>query len=478
MRLAIEILGGGTAGEGAFRDLLEQTGLIPVDPVEELRALLAQAGPGGFGGALIEQLIKGSTQTVRELLATHLPTNALERLILQLIEEQFGLNISLPKLAESLLSGGQLIAPQFPATLGRDPAAAEAAKAIREFALANRFLIDELGEQKQDPAITSLLKAIRDSEAGTLDELLKDPSISSILADDSPMGRFVALLRQISQSNPNLTMADLQGFLFGGPGFEAANVVDATNDVRDAVDTTNAILLGATDAESIQIWKALLTEWRETAPKIAEATALTAEEMAALVGEAEQTAANTGETAENTKPGTGLPGGVPGAPGTPAVPPRVQTIAAESWQDFLDQMAASMAGDMWGVPTDPAASLQGAFTGVGEGARTLTEEQQALIDQLGASIKADDARSLIVSESERAIRDEMEARRALIAVLQGNPPPAPGAPSEPTVPVGTSPGGSGPRVQNTTFNISTNDPREVIAEVQARQAWSWRKWAE
>jgi tape measure domain-containing protein len=478
MRLAIEILGGGTAGEGAFRDLLEQTGLIPVDPVEELRALLAQAGPGGFGGALIEQLIKGSTQTVRELLATHLPTNALERLILQLIEEQFGLNIPLPKLAESLLSGGQLIAPQFPATLGRDPAAAEAAKAIREFALANRFLIDELGEQKQDPAITSLLKAIRDSEAKTLDELLKDPSISSILADDSPMGRFVALLRQISQKNPNLTMADLQGFLFGGPGFEAANVVDATNDVRDAVDTTNAILLGATDAESIQIWKALLTEWRETAPKIAEATALTAEEMAALVGEAEQTTANTGETAANTKPGTGLPGGVPGAPGAPGVPPRVETFAAKSLEELLQMWRDARLGEMFGVPVDPAASLQGAFTGVGEGARTLTEEQQALIDQLGASIKADDARSQIVSESERAIRDEMEARRALIAVLTGNPPPAPGAPSEPTVPVGTAPGGSGPRVQNTTFNISTNDPREVIAEVQARQAWGWRKYAE
>lgn len=493
MRAAIDVLGAdggeGSLARGRLRSLLQDAGLMPFDPVDELANLLAQAGAGGFADALKRQLIGGSTQTVADLLRTQMPTDLVGRLLVKLIEEQFGLNTPISKLAESLVSGGQLISPKFPGPVGeRDPAATEAARLIREFALANRFLTDALGEQVEDPGITTLLKAIRDSEAKTLQELLAEPRFQEILADDSPLGRFAALLRDIAFKNPGLSLDDLQGFLFGGPGFEAVDVVDATNDVRDAVDTTNAILLGATDQESIEIWKALLTEWREQAPKIADATAESAQTLAQLLGEAQSTAENTGTTAENTAPKPAEP---PPAPLTDEQKERLlrsfKLMPLSPMQGLVDRVRGLLGPEGFGVsiPTPVGDIPADAWQLLAGGTEELTEEQQRLIDSMKASLKPEDERIIALTDSTRIIKEELAARQRLIDMMNAT---AAGAASGAVPPSGSPPsappgggGSGGPKAQGTTtiFNITeVNDPFFTAQTVDERITWGQRRLGE
>ncbi|HYP20685.1 MAG TPA: M23 family metallopeptidase, partial [Chloroflexia bacterium] len=164
---------------------------------ELLNLLRSTEGSGGFAGMLRQALLGGSTDpnvtgATVDFYAQQSPANdAASRRLLQFLLEQFGGGTTIEQLRKLLLDKeGKLLAPNFDVTpeVVRDPAARDAARRVRDFALSNQFTTDSTGERKIDPAITSVLKALQDSEAKTLDEFLKSPDVANILPDDSPLG--------------------------------------------------------------------------------------------------------------------------------------------------------------------------------------------------------------------------------------------------------------------------------------------------
>ncbi len=150
----------------------------------------------------------------------------------------------------------------------------EAARRIREFALKNKTIHQDGGlPDITDTAVTAILEMIRDlPEGGTIQDILA--KFADVIVDDSPLGQFVKLLRDIATTNPNASLSDIKGLLFGGEGFEPVDQIDATRDNIDALDANTAALLGAT-LDNIDVWTALLREHRETAPKLEDKAAST-----------------------------------------------------------------------------------------------------------------------------------------------------------------------------------------------------------
>lgn len=549
LRLAILSLGGEGQGESELRKILRQEGLLGGAPLkftndpeilknQRLVELLDES-KGAKGGSFADALRVALTsaigndelKTTIDQLSDRFPAlDEVSRRLLQFIGQEFGGGVTLGQLRKLVADALGLpqdvispdkLTPTFQTT-GRqtDPAAEIAAQAIRDFALANKDITDASGNKIPDNAITSLLKAIKDSQATTLEEFLASPTVANIGSDDSPLGQLVKILRDQQAKNPNLSFADLQGFLFGGEGFQTTDIVDATLDVRSAIDTTNAILLGATDAESIQIWRDLLHVWTESIPDLVDNTAATAQAAQDTATAAGETAVNTGETAGATgevasNTATPVPVAIPKIPfvippdalkqtqglehtfdrlfgaigkgGTPGFEDLIGRgmgfvvgaggvlvgIPERDMPDFKGSFSGGLPKNV-GVPVDPALGFDVAF---GKVDRSMTEWQALFESNLDPETKRV---SLAILNNEK-LRDEIDLRSKLNAILAGSP-----LPTEPPPPSSSHSGGGGAKVEgtgngttifqafNTTVN-EANDAQFTAETVNTKLGWEARK---
>jgi murein DD-endopeptidase MepM/ murein hydrolase activator NlpD len=487
LQLALQLVGGGDPL--ALRKALREAGvggLPPIDPVSILLAMLKEAPNSGFADALKRQLVFGSDMTINQLAGINVASDAASRQLLAFIRDNFGGEISIKDLSKSVLEDGKLkdtkaIAPKTP-----DPAAEDAARQIRAFALANRFLTDESGKKIENNSITALLAAIKDSKAKTLEELLAQPNIANIGTDDSPIGQFVGLLRSLQAQNPNMTLADLQGFLFGGAGFQPTDIVDATNAVEDAINTQTAVLanillgLDPTDPESIEIWKDLLHTFKAVKTDLGDAGDAAQQTAQAT----DDTATATQQTADNTTP---PPPGTPGTPGGPPPPldPGLESaiIGAISVNKTLQDVLVTdhkFGSVSVGVPE---AGQKDFGQQIGQQDGATPNDPLGLVAKMSKSLTASkDAKEEAQKSIVDKIKEEIDLRQRLNDIMRqqlGLPPTAPAPPVG--VPVGGGvpiPGGGKQVNNNTTIHntvVTSNNAAFVAETVTNRQLWEARK---
>jgi hypothetical protein len=353
---------------------------------------------------------------------------------------------------------------------------------------------------------------------------------------------------------------DVRGLLFGGPGFEAVEQVDALQSNTDALDANTAALLGAKTLEEIDVWKEILRVHRETAPKIAEASEATAQNTEDLAnsagtpppaGPGEQPAPGAGDTPGGAGAGEGVqePAAVTEARErlrrAEEVLERIQAdmdvafargdkaaLAAlldqergaiaerDAARKALDEAQAAAGVDLPRAVKDAEDTLQ-KWVLAAQRARaagdkeaearakaeiasakeelaaarreaalagdTLTGDQSGVIDTFKSALETQVDATGAAQEAAQAIRDETEARRQLIEMIQSQlngqglqPPNAPGGgggqPRQPT-----AAGADRAVVVNQTYQTTVNgaaDPAFVAASVEARQRWAARSLGE
>jgi hypothetical protein len=314
----------------------------------------------------------------------------------------------------------------------------------------------------------------------------------------------------------------LQGFLFGGEGFQSTDVVDATNAVLDAVNTTNAILLGANDAASLQVWKDLLHVWTETAPALVDNTSATADATQQAADASAETADNTAtlpdiagsaaDIAGNTDPTNavnvppvpfvvpddafsklegglqGLFGGQLSQGGLASFPQLIKS------GQFLP-MQIGKGGVLIGLPESQLPNIGdltlggAAQNGTGEGNPNTAAQQ--FVDAITKTAKPDGTfLGDPLTQSKNVIIDEIKARRALVDILNGKGQPIPqpvGTPRGGGAGTGQGTGGAGggggsgthTESNTTVFNTSVydaHDPAFVASVVTTRLNNERRKW--